>query len=230
MTNARIIIISSLSSPLPSPLPVGVSSGVLVSSPDFNALWNSPDNTIPTGTSWNWNPWKNHGADIKIQRINLASSFNLLTLTVLDPVNAPYSIDNFAQASVTTATPLNAYFLAGRVVNLYYYYQTPPYTTNLQASQVLLQNASWVFSGGLWRNAPVPVNSQSILQNFYYANAPNPYTGMYPTNVYNDMTNYMGLYVQYAASLFTSSTIRNQLRTQATTLGTDIGLIITWPH
>jgi prepilin-type N-terminal cleavage/methylation domain-containing protein len=224
LTNARIIIISSLSSPLPA----GLGNGVPPSSSDFNTLWNNPDNTIPTGTSWNWNLWKNHGADIKIQRINLASSFNRLTLTVLDPVNAPYSIDNFPQASVTTNTPLNAYFLSGGVVNLYYYYQTPPYTTNLQASQVLLQNASWVFSGGLWRNAPVSVNSQSILQNFY-TNRPNPYTTNYPISVYNDMTNYMGLYVQYAP-LFASPTIRNQLQTQAATLGTDIGLIITWPH
>ena len=119
---------------------------------NFNALWNNPDNTIPTGTSWNWSNFNNHGADIRIQRINLSGWFNSLTLTDSDSLPAYYSIDN---SLLTSNTPLSTYFLKGTVVNLYYW--TPVTNTALQASQVLQQNASWVLSAGLWRNAPVPV-------------------------------------------------------------------------
>ena len=220
---ARFIILSSLSNPLST---AGLSSGVPTST-DFDALWNNPDNTVPTGTTWNWNPWKDHGADIKIQRVNLGASFNLLTLTVLDTVNPPYSIDS---SFVMTNTPVNAYFLKSTVVNLYYYTNQPPAANNIatQASQVLLQDSSWVFSGGLWRIAPMPAYSQSIVQNFY-TNTPNPMSLMAPATIYNDMINYMGRYLQYAASGFANPAARLQLTNASVTLSTDIGLIITRP-
>jgi prepilin-type N-terminal cleavage/methylation domain-containing protein len=218
MPSARFIIMSSLSSRLPS----GLSSGVLASSSDFNALWNNPDNTIPpAGTTWNWNTWTGHGTDIRIQRVNLTSSFNLLTLTVSDPVTASYSIDNFPLSTVTTGTTTNAYFLAGTVVNLYYPTSANP--TNLQASQVLRQDVSWVFSSGLWRIAPVPVSSQSIGQTFY-TNASNPISLMSPATIYNDMTNYMGLYVALGASGFNPA-FKTNLQAASTVLSNHLGSV-----
>lgn len=151
-TSPRLIILSSTSSALPA----GISNGVPAST-NFNALWNNPDNTIPTGTSWNWSTWKGTGYDLKIQRINLASSFNHLVLTVLDATNAPYNIDEFGLAFVTNSTSttsnsMDAYFLKGTVFKLY------SNTTNLQAAQVLQTDLNYVFSGGLWRLAPVPAS------------------------------------------------------------------------
>ena len=221
--NVRLIIMSILSGGLPA----GLSSGIPASL-DFNALWNTPDNTIPVGTSWNWSAWNSHGADIRIQRINLSSSFNLLTLTDSDPSNAPYSIDstnNSSRTFVPPSTTTNAYFFAGTVVNLYYLYYPiiPPNTTNIQASQVLLQNVSWVFSGGLWRNAPVPVSSQSIMQTFY-TSAPNPTNSMSPATIYNDMTNYMGLYVALGASGFNPA-FKTNLQAASTVLSNHLGSV-----
>jgi hypothetical protein len=211
--SARFVIVSSLSSPLPN----------LSAATDFTSLWNNTNNVIPAMPTWNG--WKGHGADIIIQRINLASSFNLLSLTVSDPVTASYSIDNFPQSTVTTGTTTNAYFPAGTVVNLYYLTSTNP--TNLQASQVLGQNVSWVFSSGLWRIAPMPASSQSIVQNFY-TNAPNPYSTNAPNliKVYSDMTSYMGLYDSFAASGFVNFTIKGNLQAACTNLNRDLSLIL----
>ena len=149
-------------------------------------------------------------------------------MTASDPVNAPYSIDSTSPSSwvfVTTNTPFAAYFLSGTVVNLYY----PNWNntaTNIQASQVLAQNSSWVFSGGLWRNAPVPVTQPSIVQNFY-ANLPNPNSLMYPTNVYNDMMAYMSDYVGYAASGFShGSPYYSQLNAVQGTLTNNLQSIV----
>ena len=137
-------------------------------------------------------------------------------MTDSDSLPACYSIDN---SLLTSNTPLSTYFLKGTVVNLYY--RTPVTNTALQASQVLQQNASWVLSAGLWRNAPVPVIQPSIVQNFY-TNGPNPTTLVYPATVYNDMTNYMGLYMNYAASGFGNTAIKAQLQATNAILINDI--------
>jgi prepilin-type N-terminal cleavage/methylation domain-containing protein len=214
----RFIIVSSLSSPLPA----GLSAAT-----DFTSLWNNPDNTIPATPTWNG--WKGHGGDIRIQRINLASSFNLLTLTDSDPIlSAPYNIDAITSSSVSVPpnTTVSAYFLRGTVVNLYYY-QVPAMNVTTQAFQVLQQDVSWVFSSGLWRNAPVPVSPQPIVQNFY-TNAPNPYStnAPNPIKVYSDMTSYMGLYDSFAASGFTNFTIKGNLQAACTNLNRDLSLIL----
>jgi hypothetical protein len=217
----RFIIVSSLSSSLPA----GLSAAT-----DFTSLWNNPDNTIPATPTWS--AWKGHGGDIRIQRINLASSFNLLTLTDSDPIlSAPYNIDATTSSSVSVPpnTTVSAYFLRGTVVNLYYY-QVPAMNITTQAFQVLQQDVSWMFSGGLWRNAPVPVSPQPIVQNFY-TNAPNTYTSpwMYPTTVYNDMTNYMGFYVLWGNSGFNNAAFKSSLQAASTVLSNDLGLITRHP-
>lgn len=184
--NPRFIILSSLSSPLPC------SSGV-PSSSDFNALWNCTNDTVPSGTSWSFT---GQGSDLKIQRVNLASSFVHLVLTDSDPGNAYYNIDSF----VVTNGTLDAYFLKGTVLNLYY----GANGASLQASQVLQQNSSWFFCNGLWRNAPCPVSFAGLgtnVQAFYTSDA-NPEATTTPSTIYADMTNFMNLYLQFAAGGF----------------------------
>jgi type II secretory pathway pseudopilin PulG len=202
VTNARLIIVSSLFSPLPA-----------LSSADFNALWTNTVDTIPTGSS-SFNNWKGQGADIKIQRMNLGSSFNHLVLTVSDPTSASYSIDS-QLGTVSRGAPLDAYFLNGTVLNLYY-------GTNLQASQVLQQDTSWFYCNGLWRNAPCPSANAglNLMVQIFATNAPT-------TTVYADMTNYMSLYLQYSAGGFKNpSSVQAALVLAATKLNTDIGALL----
>jgi prepilin-type N-terminal cleavage/methylation domain-containing protein len=212
--SARFIIVSSLSSPLPA----GLSAAT-----DFTILWTNTDNTIPATPTWYG--WSGHGADLKIQRVNLASSFNLLTLANSDPISAPYNIDatNSSWVSVPPSTNVSAYFLRDTVVNLYY--QTPATNTVPQASQVLQQDVSWVFSGGLWRNAPVPVTQQSVVQNFY-TNTTDPISLMSPVTIYNDMANYMGFYVQWGNSGFNNAAFKSSLQAACTNLNKDLNLIL----
>jgi type II secretory pathway pseudopilin PulG len=230
----QFIIISSLSSSLAN---AGLNSGVPTTN-DFNALWNTPANTIPTntGSTVNWNNWHGQGADITIQDINLASSFNHLTLSVdpATPTNAPYSIDSYGVAFVTTNTPVTNYFLKGTVFNLYYY--TTNNTTNLQASQVLQQDSSWVFSGGLWRNAAVAASGsggsgtygslQAIVQSFVTNSAP-PGATITPSQFYSDMTNFMSNYIIYANSGFNANTPAHlELQALANSAGAPAGGVI----
>lgn len=203
LTNAslpRLMIISSLGAILPA----------LNSSPstvDFSNLWNSTPNNFPSiiaGVFWPGNP-----SDVIIQRINLGPLFNHLVLNNTDPTNAFYSIDGGVTNCLTLANPqLDAWFLRGTVFNLY--------VTNynlgacqVEASQVLLQDSSWWFTAGVWRNSSVPAGSspgamQPIVDMFYINSSHN---GISPMNIYNDMTNYMASYTNFGSYPSTSKLI-----------------------
>jgi prepilin-type N-terminal cleavage/methylation domain-containing protein len=214
VVSPRFMIVSSLSAPLPP----GLTTGVPASS-DFNALWNTPNDTIPVGTSWAFNNWNGQGADLKIQRVNLATSFSHVVLTSLDPQPSSYSIDNSATISLNSGTKFDAYFLKGTVLNLYY---SSASGQALQAAQVLEQDSSWFFCNGLWRNAPCPADLsltgfESTVQNFFNVNL----------TVYNDMTNYMGLYLQYANGNFLSVSARLSLQNMTGKLNDGISDITT---
>jgi prepilin-type N-terminal cleavage/methylation domain-containing protein len=203
VVSPRFIIVSSLSTSLP---------GGLTSS-DFNELWNTANDAIPP--SWALTNWNNgQGADLKIQRINLSTSFSHVVLTSLDPQPSSYSIDNSATISLNSGTKFDAYFLKGTVLNLYY---SSASGQALQAAQVLEQDSSWFFCNGLWRNAPCPADLnltdlEAKVQAFF---AINP-------KLYIDMTNYMGLYLQYANGNFLSVSARLDLQGTASTLNTAI--------
>jgi len=219
--NARFIIISSQ----PGPLPANLTSGVPVNPSDFNALWNNPSDTVPSGTSWSFNP-NGQGADIKIQRINFASSFSHVVLTCLDFTNAVYSIDGYATNIIyPLGGKFDAHFLNGTVLNLYYWSNGSP---TLQAAQIIQQDTSWFFCNGLWRNAPchgdLPLTSmQAMVQSFFSLSLSN-------SLVYADMTNYMGLYLQWAKIGFPKNDPFHTLLQAATTqLNGDINNLITSP-
>ena len=218
--NARFIIVSSQ----PGPLPSNLSSGVPGSPADFNTLWNNPDNTIPKGTGWSFNP-NGQGADLRVQRINLGSSFCRLVLTPLDPTNAAYSVDGFPATLISPGGKFDSYFLKGTVLSLYFWSNGVP---TLQAAQVLQQDTSWFFCNGLWRKAPCPSDLSidtlgSIVQNFYNNVSHN---GMNPTTIYSDMTNYMGLYLQYAAGNFKNGAAQISLKNATTQLKNDVNTLV----
>ena len=236
-TPPRYLILSSLG----AALPVLVGTNGMASSSDFNALWNTASGTIPTNsTPWTSPKWPGNASDLNIQRLDLAYSFAHLILSNNDPTNAPYSIDGSPVANVTSTNTLNAFFLITTPFNLYLS------NTNMEASQILLRDSSWVFSGGGWRRVPPPApslivsgtNITTTLVSVISTNADDCChqfncqsfctNALSPKNTYctaakccSDMTNYMNLYQQYANSGFNSSSCRNNLQSCCTTLNND---------
>ena len=233
----RYLILSSLG----AALPVLVGTNGQASSAVFNALWNTQSGTIPTNSApWTSPTWSGQAADLNIQRLDLAYSFVHLVLSNNDPTNAPYNIDSSPVVNLTSTNPLNAFFLITTPFNLYLS------NTNMEASQILLRDSSWVFSGGGWRRVPPPApslivsgtNITTTLVSVISTNADDCChqfncqsfctNVLSPKNTYcttakccTDMTNYMNLYQQYAASGFTSSSCRNNLQSCCTTLNND---------
>ena len=211
-TPPRFIIISSLGKALPTL----VGTNGFPSSTNFNALWNAASGTLPSNSGSPWLGWQGNPKDLTIQRLDLAYLFAHLVLNNTDPTNAPFSIDGFPVTNLRPTNQLNAYFLINTVLNL------DLGNTNLEAAQVLLRDSSWVFSGGIWRNTSAPASISvvdtvetggvdSIVKTFC-TNSYNPWSRTTPMTVYNDFTNYMGVYQQYAAGGFTNATCRNQLQ------------------
>jgi type II secretory pathway pseudopilin PulG len=108
--SARLMIVSSLSQALP------VVSGIL-SSNDFNDIWNTAENTKP-GT---WTGWSGKGEDLRIKKINLGPLFHRIMLVNRDTNGAArFSINSTSTISVPTGpVGVDAYFLGGSVVGLH---------------------------------------------------------------------------------------------------------------
>src|SRR6185295_14296325 len=89
----RLMIVSSLDPGKSIPVSSGVSDAT-----SFNNLWNAADGTVPAG----WpGSWLNHGDDLKIQRINLASLFKRLILTNCDsPSSGIFAMDDNTPGSI----------------------------------------------------------------------------------------------------------------------------------
>lgn len=249
----RFILISSLGANLPT-----VVSNSYPLETDFMALWTNQPGNVPNTLPWINPTWPGHPTDLTIQRLDLAYIFAHLVLNNLDPTNASYSINGSTTLNLgpygSTSNTLNAYFLTATVLNLYMA------NTNLEASQVLNHDSSWVYSGGVWRNQPAPAptatNSTSgtsgsgggtvtvggcvdngcgdCCHQFnwqrFCTNSYNPWSGCNPNNVCNDFTNYMCIYQQYAASGFTSHTCRTALQNCCNQLNNDCGNLCQTPH
>lgn len=186
---------------------------------DFRYTWNSRVGTVPDVGIWTgWQ--RNSGGqgdpnDVLVQRINLGSSFVHLLLNNSDPTNAPYSIDGITTNYLSPTNPLlDAYFLTGTVFKLYLA------NGNLEASQVLLQDSSWWFTAGIWRNSSLPAGStpgvglQPIVQTFF---TNSPHNTFFPGVVYSNMTNYMGSVIQYGFTNFISVSAAGSLANSIST-------------
>lgn len=252
-TLPRILIVSSLGTALPAL----VGTNGYPSSANFNALWNAAAGTVPTNSPWN--TWTGNAGDITVQRLNVGYLFAHLVLNNLDLTNAPYSINGSAVINLPATNQVNAYFLTATVLNLYLA------NTNLEASQILNMDSSWYFSGGGWRNAPAPAPSPGSISNAtvvassdvsdcfrqfncqsFCTNACNPWNSATPNKFCCDMTNYMGLYQQYASCgfakqgisgynrysqpIYTNTAVWTQLQTCCSQLNSDCSSLCSYSH
>jgi hypothetical protein len=131
------MIVSSLDPARSIPVPSGVCNATT-----FNNLWNAADGEVPAG----WpDHWLNHGEELKIQRINLASLFKRLILTNYDsPSSGIFAMDDTIPGSIP-AEGINAFFIEGTVVSLFDVNQV------VESRQLIRWPATFVYERGHWR-------------------------------------------------------------------------------
>jgi hypothetical protein len=200
--NPRLMILSSLSQPLPAT----VVSGVASSTTAFNNIWDAPEGTIPPG--WTWS---GKGEDLKVQRIHLADLFVALVLNVDATTPGKYAIDSFDPLTVPVSDvppvspPFTAYFFDSTLLRLY------SKTDVFQYSEILHQSKSFFsvfgsFQGkallGKTITRPGPQDLQRAADAFT-ASSTNKCAGrqgVTPWTVYYGMIAYMSNYVNWADS------------------------------
>ena len=137
--SARVMIVSSLATALPSGLPSG-----RLSSSDFDPIWNTPEGAKPS----TWTAWAGSGEDLRIKKLNLEPLFHQLILFSHDPTNipAPFSIDRGTTNIVGSGPPgWNKYYLESSDLWLL------NSNTNLQTRYLLNRSLSFIFESGSWR-------------------------------------------------------------------------------
>ena len=131
LQNPRAVIVGSAGVPLPD-----------FSNVAFTNLWNCAPDALPT----DWPSWDSVGADLKIERVDLRHLFHRIVLQNHDNYNtARYSINTTnTMGSLASGGRLDAWFIHGSILNLHYS------NTQLQAAEVILEDASYVFENGRW--------------------------------------------------------------------------------
>lgn len=133
----RFLILSNLDPAKTIP----VSNGVLAAA-DFSQLWNTPDQSVPTGWSGRWAE-SNAGSDLKIQRIDLSALFHRVILNCSSNP-APYFSFGSGNTVRLTSSGFSAYYLEGTVLKLY------DSNENLETQQIIQKPASVTFENGSW--------------------------------------------------------------------------------
>jgi len=213
----RLMIVSSLGLPLPST----VASGVFSPSGHrecFSNLWYAADGTVPSDFAWNG--WAGNGADVIVQRLNLAPLFVHLLVGKYNSTNTgAFSID--ASAPILAAN-IDGYMIQGSVLGLYTNNSTGfgPYT-----QQILTRDSSFVFENQVWRgnlsggtaggggNNLGVMNLPDVVQQFLNApanvNAKNG--SAQQSMVVNSMLNYMSNYNVWANGNYADATMKSYL-------------------
>jgi prepilin-type N-terminal cleavage/methylation domain-containing protein len=135
VTNARVMIVSSLAGPLLTSTGMETPAG-------FKAIWDTPEGGTPAG-------WTLSGDDLLIKKLNLEPLFHQLILVNHDPTNAPpapFSIDR-GTTNLVSSGPLgsNKYYLEGSDVWLL------DSNFNVRTRYLLSRNISFIFESGAWR-------------------------------------------------------------------------------
>jgi hypothetical protein len=191
-SNPRFMIVSSLGAALP---------GGLINKPGssiFNDIWGTSSGNLPTNSLWSgWD--KGNGADLIVQRINLAPLFVHLILTTNNSTlnYAYYSFDANSISNLTTSGNVNAYFLQNSLLKLY-----TTNTSTLDSQQILQNDISFVYDQNVWRSSIVsvslsetnPPDFSGIVSAFMNA-GPSSVTN---TMVANDFVTYMQDYYNWA--------------------------------
>lgn len=199
----RLMIVSSVSTPLPSSLVSGV--GLSATAYSFNNIWNAADGTIPGG--WVWN---GRADDLKIQRIDLSDMFVQVALNnrdnnVIAAAVPSYAISTgtatFPTATVAYGCRFPMYFLKGSEIRLSNVAGTQEY------AEILTQSKSFTFEFGTWEpesyiatsvGQPTPMDLQKAFNLFMnsptnaFANA-----GASQTTVSNAMMNFLTNYIAW---------------------------------
>ncbi len=205
-----VIILSSISTPLPP----GLSSGVAASSAAFQNIWNAPDNTIPAG--WTW---KGRGEDLRVQRVTLGTLFvpivlNYDTYTVALTNQGRFTIGNSTTNVLPTSPSYVASFLRGSLLGLHHHAGT---TGTLQVLETIHEPLSFVYERDAWRGAlflgrGMRLTSGLDIQAAHdlFVSSPsnvnaqgNPKVG--PPTVVQAMSNYMVQYVAWRTAGYPAS-------------------------
>jgi type II secretory pathway pseudopilin PulG len=220
--NPRVMLVTSLSLSASRQFPSFVTGASQVTINQFNNLWDWTDQSHDAPSDW-LPAWKDFGADLIVQRINLAPLFVHLTLQNYPPqpstIQAQYAIDRLATNLVPPMSPnngVNAYLLKNTVLSLF---QDSGAGGTLQADQMLSRDASFYYLQQVWRGAlEYGTNvEQSTLQaaagSAFLATAQafaasrynvNAIGGTTPPMVVNTMSNFMRAYNAYADAGFPS--------------------------
>jgi hypothetical protein len=138
VTNARVMIVSSLGRALP------ISTSVPTST-EFNAIWNTAEGARPS----TWTNWPGSGEDLRIKKLNLEPLFyQLILVNHTSGTNTVprFSIDNSSVAAVPLGPlGLNKYYLDSTVVGLH------DTIGAVQSRHLLKRNVSFMFESDAWR-------------------------------------------------------------------------------
>lgn len=135
--NVRVIIVSSQLQTLPAFL----ISGIAQSTEDFDKLWNTSRDEVPSG----WpSEWAGHGEDLHIERLNLTSLFHRLVINdITEGTSAEIAVDASAPISIP-AEGLSGYYFLGTEISLM--------NDGITASQEQLdRDLSFTYERGIWR-------------------------------------------------------------------------------
>jgi type II secretory pathway pseudopilin PulG len=191
----RLMIVSSLDAGRPIPVASGVGEAT-----SFNNIWNAPDGAVPA--EWP-GTWLNHGDDLKIQRINLATLFKRVILSNYDsPSSGNFAMDGNTPGSIP-AEGVNAFFIEGTVVSLLDSNQV------VESRQLLRWPVTFVYERGSWRGQifqglkltddDLYPASTLFLKSSLNAHAG---SGATPAAVVDAMAGYMTNYANWAAAGF----------------------------
>lgn len=145
VTNARLLIISSHKSSLSLP----VSSGRAASATAFDNIWNwSFDATTQDPPSGWPSSWTDNGEYLHVQRVNLASLFQIATFNnAHHGTNYPYfQIGSSTATAMTSTNVVSAYFVDGTIIRLYF-----TNGTTLQMTHTLGNGVNFVYESSRWR-------------------------------------------------------------------------------
>lgn len=219
--NPRLLLVSSIASPLPA----GLVSGVAASAAAFSNLWNAAEGTIPAGWSWN-----GRGDDLKVQRLHLSDLFvPLLLNNTMTNLQGKYSIEGSSLVvlpvapSFMVASTFMAYFIDGTHLALY------DQNNVLQYSEILHEAKSFDFALNSWKGGqqvvpeirhPTALDLQFVAQAFLGSGTnPSAKNGANPSNVYSAMISYMQNYVAWADGCAFPGSLFTPVKNAQVTLG-----------
>jgi type II secretory pathway pseudopilin PulG len=191
----RFILLSSVASALPDLTHIS-----------FEALWDAPAGTFPTG----WpGDWPGTAEDLLRVRLDLGSRFKRVLLNNHDLVTASHSVGTATPAALASFQTGELWLLTGSVLNLRYADGT------LQGSEFVFEDVSFSFQGGQWtrglrrgREAATEDSSLIVLaEEFLDTSLPPPplRTPGSPQAIMHSFHLFMSTYALWAEAGFSSS-------------------------